>query len=121
MIKPLIRKNRNDIQCPVVREFHQKGYLTLKGILSSDVLSNIKYTFDFTKWLKNRGMIFESDGVTARSLFGIHKLRPKLIKELIKSDLLSLCKKLLNNDCYIYQSHINYKKRYEGGGVLVAF
>ena len=115
MIKRLIRKNRSNIRKSHAEEFHKKGYLFLKNILSSDVVSDIKCTFDCKKWLKNKGMIFEEDGVTARSLFGLHQLYPDLIKSLITDDLLILSKKILNDDFYIYQSHINYKKHSSGG------
>ena len=115
MIKQLIRKNKNNIQDPIVKEFSERGYLVLKNILPLDVVSDVKYTFDSKKWLKNKGMVFEEDGVTARSLFGLHQLCPDLIKSLIKDDLLILSKKILNDDFYIYQSHINYKKPSGGG------
>ena len=115
MIKPIARKTRNNIQCSITREFYQKGYLVLQNILPENVISKIKQSFHFSKWSKEKGMVFEEDGVTARSLFGLHKLHPQLIKNLVKSDLLILSKKLLNGECYIYQSHINYKRGFKGG------
>ena len=115
MIKQLVRKKKNNVQCPITREFYQKDYLVLQNVLSQNIISTIKLAFEFSKWSKEKGMVFEEDSVTARSLFGLHKLRPRLIRSLIKSDLLILSKKLLDDDCYIYQSHINYKRGSRGG------
>ena len=108
-------RKSNKTKCPTVGEFYKKGYLILQNALSKDIISNIKLTFNFSKWSKEKSMIFEEDGVTPRSLFGLHKLDFTLIKSLIKKDILALCKKILDDECYIYQSHINYKRNSGGG------
>lgn len=116
MIKQLIRKNRIKTASLITNEFYDKGYMFFTSILSPDIISNLKNTFDPLKWLKEESIIFEKDEETPRSLFNIHNLQPDLIRSLIKDKCVTLGKEWLNNEMYIYQSHINYKKGQQIGG-----
>ena len=115
MIQRLIRKNRDNNLSSIADEFHSKGYIVLKKVLSLKLISEIKSAFDSSKWLEEKSMIFEENGVTPRSLFNVHNLQPTLIRNLIKGRFADLSKEILKDNVYIYQSHINYKKGQTGG------
>lgn len=114
MIKQIVRKSKRKKSSPLLQEFFNNGYIFLKNEISKEIVQNIKSTFNSSKWLKEKSMVFEEDGITPRSLFNIHNLQPNLIKKLVKDKLIA--KKILGNSIYIYQSHINYKKPYQKGG-----
>ena len=61
------------------------------------------------------GIVYENDGTSVRSLFGIHEIS-SVIKELITDELIEIAMGILGSDVYIHQSHINYKQAFVGGG-----
>lgn len=114
MVKKIFRKPINSSS--LLEQYYTNGYLLFKQKLTQHMIKTLTTVFSSKKWTNQKSMIFEKDGLTPRSLFNIHNLQPSLIKTLIEGELTGLCKKLVDDDIYIYQSHINYKKGGVKGG-----
>ncbi len=62
------------------------------------------------------GIIYENDGHTVRSIFGIHDSNHRIVDFLCTDKLIRAAMEILGSDVYIHQLHINYKQAYTGGG-----
>lgn len=62
------------------------------------------------------GIIYEQDGTTVRSLFGVHEFNHMLEDLLVTEELVELAMSALDSDVYVHQLHINYKQAFVGGG-----
>ena len=62
------------------------------------------------------GIIYERDGKTVRSIFGIQDSNHRLVDILCTDALIALAMTVLDSEVYIHQFHVNYKQAWVGGG-----
>ncbi len=107
----------NERQDPRFHTFHQNGYYQSMAFLPKyDMEAIYREALIMREDYRGDGVIFEDDGETVRSIFGIHDINHRIEDLLLTDSLIGAAMTILGSDVYVYQLHINYKQAYTGGG-----
>ena len=97
-----------------VSVYQQQGFLLLPAYFSQDEILAVKSCLPHILSARTERTIFEPDGQTVRSVYGVHK-DCELVARLSRHPLLvSAARQLLGGEVYLYQSKLNLKPAFAG-------
>src|SRR4051794_12095321 len=97
-----------------LQRFRCDGFIVLPVVFSSNEVSLLRAETERLIAMPNPGLVFETDGVSPRSLNGPHLISP-VMDGLMRSDqLLPLAEQILHAPVYLHQYKINMKRAFVG-------
>jgi ectoine hydroxylase len=94
--------------------YYDNGYFKLEHVIDERQINMLVDKIDGLTETAPSGVVKENDGVTVRSLYGVHAYDEGYLKLVKHRELVDTAAKLLDKNIYIYQTKINLKKTKEG-------
>jgi len=99
------------------RTFSQLGYYQEMSFFQKQDIERVRIE---AMWMRDNyegdGIIYERDGETVRSIFGVYDINHPIEDLLLTDKLIHAATAILDSEVYVHQLHINYKQAYKGGG-----
>ena len=102
---------------PRLHAYSENGYYQESAFYRNDEIhAAFIEAISFRENFMGEGIIYERDGKTVRSIFGVQDTNHRLVDLVCTDKLINLAMAVLGSDVYIHQFHINYKQAWIGGG-----
>jgi len=102
---------------PELELYVQHGYQKEETFYDLEKIKEVREVSE-SLWTKcpKENLVFEDDGTTIRSVYGLFEIVPSLKDILVTPKLIELAESILGPGVYIHQSKLNYKNANSGRG-----